>query len=261
MRSREIQRLSLPTIGEFRGFEARREPVVITGALAAWPALARWSFGWLESVHGDARVRVRTSARVAPQLFSGFTFETMELRRALEEIENAGERVLYVQYCDLERELPRLAGEIHDLPYRRQLLCSPALLWISGRGVVNPLHWDYNHVALAQVHGEKRLLLFDPAESPRLASYAERTVWRTSSLDLAARGVAELEAVSAFSASLAPGDVLFIPYRWWHYAECDGPSISVSWWWEPSIFAHYRDAVRERLLIPVKRVLRARAVR
>lgn len=31
---------------------------------------------------------------------------------------------------------------------------------------------------------------------------------------------------------LGPGDMLYIPPRWWHYVQSTTPSFSVSFWWD-----------------------------
>jgi lysine-specific demethylase 8 len=263
--SLSIPRLPAPSLEVFRrDYERPRRPVVITNALDGRRTLEGWSLERLRSQHAAMNVTVRSSRRGNRQLFDGdplttFAFETMRLGDALAEIACPAERTLYVHNSDLGRA-PELAAEVGKLRYAPRWLCSPPLLWVSGPGTVQPLHWDYNHVALAQIRGEKRFVLFRPEDSTKLAPFIHRSIWRTSGLDPNAIDRARFPSVdlaSAWSCTIGPGDILFIPYRWWHYMESDTVSISVSWWWEPSLWAHLRASAREAAARRVRRILRA----
>jgi [protein]-arginine 3-hydroxylase / protease len=261
--ARPIPRVIAPSLDSFRRtYERPRQPVVITGALDGRPALTRWSLDHL-AANGDLPVRVRVCKKGTRQLFSGdmaaaFEFRTMPLRAAVERIGQPSDEVWYVQHGDL-RDAPRLAGEIGPIDYLAPRHSSRSLLWVCGGGTVNPLHWDTNHVLLAQIVGEKRFVIFPPEDSPKLGSFVDRTLWRTTALDLARvdrTRFPRFDSASAWSCSIEPGDILFIPYRWWHYMECDDVTISVSWWWAPSLFAHFCDSARELGLQYVQRGIR-----
>jgi [protein]-arginine 3-hydroxylase / protease len=263
--TRRIPRARVSSLREFRrDYERPRRPVVLEGALEDRPALRKWSLEHL-AAYGDLPVRVRVSKRGARQLFDGDTlaasdFRTVSLREAIARIADPSAAELwYVQHGDLPRS-PTLAADIGSMPYLPARLRDRSLLWVCGPGTVNPMHWDTNHVLLAQVTGEKRFVLFPPEDSSKLASFVDRTLWRTTALDLGAIDRArfpEVHRARAWECSIGPGDVLFIPYRWWHYMESPGVSISVSWWWAPSIVTLVRDSVRDRVAGIVQRRLRA----
>ena len=42
----------------------------------------------------------------------------------------------------------------------------------------------------------------------------------------------DFPALEHFDAILAPGDMLYIPPRWWHYVKSLSVSFSVSFWWQ-----------------------------
>jgi len=262
--SRAIPRVHAPSPESFRRLhELPRLPVVITGALDGRAATRTWSFEHL-ATHGDVAVTVRVSRRGEAQLFDGnpgaaFEFRELPLRAALAGLSEPNGEVWYVQHCDL-RAVPVLHDEVGPLVYASRAARTESKLWVCGAGTKNPLHWDTHHAALAQMAGEKRFVLFPPEDSPKLASFTHRTLWRTTGLDLSAVDRSRFPRVddaSAWSCTVQPGEVLFVPYGWWHYMECDAPTISVTWWWPPSFSAHVRDSLRERLSTWVKRGLRA----
>lgn len=266
--ARSIPRVLAPSRTAFRrSFELPRTPAVFTGLFDDRPALSTWSLDHLAK-NGDLPVRVRISKRGAPQLFGGdmmaaFEFRTVPLREAIDRIQNPGDEIWYVQHGEIPRA-PRLAAEIGPLPYLPARLRYRSLLWICGPGTINPLHWDTNHVALLQVRGEKRFVIFPPEDSPKLASLIDRSVWRSTALDLGAIDRArfpDVDRAEAWTCTIGPGDMLFLPYRWWHYMESEQGSISVSWWWAPSLGTLVWDGARETLAEVAKRRLRAQATR
>jgi [protein]-arginine 3-hydroxylase / protease len=264
--ARPIERTPALSPAVFRQkYERPQTPVLLTGALDDRSAMKRWSLESLARTHGDVRVRIRMSERGKPQLFDGdwrlaFDFDDVTLKAAIERVLDPVGPVAYVQHCNLGTKAPDLEAEIGAFPYAPRRLCSPPLLWISGPGTVNPLHWDYNHVALTQVIGEKNFVIFPPRESPKIASFVDGKVWRTTGLDLGAIDRArfpDADRAEAWTCTVKPGDVLFIPYRWWHYMSSDTYSISVSWWWAPSVAIHLRDTIRFAATNGLQRALRA----
>ena len=210
------------------------------------------------------RIPVRVSEEGASQLFAGDPrlanrFLRKPLRAVIAGFGPAGP-TRYVQLCELQRTRPRLAADVVTPPQTGRLYASPAYVWICGGGTINPLHFDFNEALLGQIVGEKRFLLFPPADTPKIAGLLERVAL---SHDLArfspsrSRALPLLDHTTPYEAVVGPGDLLYIPYCWWHAMTAAEPSISVTWWWEPSHAAHVRHTVRQRSADVVKTVLRA----
>jgi lysine-specific demethylase 8 len=91
--------------------------------------------------------------------------------------------------------------------------------WLGPLGTISPCHHDPYHNLLAQVVGHKHVILFPPHAHmyPR-----DDFMTNTSRIDLSV-GPVDPVAYPLFSwehataATLAPGDVLFIPRHWWHF--------------------------------------------
>jgi hypothetical protein len=240
-------------------------PVVISEALGGPRALGAWTLARLRAEHGNAEVFVRESDADAPQLFAGdpqraFRFLRMPLAEVIDGFSCSEAPRRYVQMCDLARTLPHLAADIRAPGAVGKLYASPAYAWICAGGTVNPLHFDFNEILLAQVVGKKRLLLFPPEDSSKIAGLVERAIFRTTSLDFLRPDGARfpgLDRTTPYEAVIGPGEALFIPYRWWHAMVAPEPSVSVSWWWEPSRSAHIRHTVRQRSADLMKILLRA----
>jgi lysine-specific demethylase 8 len=265
----QVERIEAPSVASFRErFERLRRPIIITGAMHAWQAVSRWTPEYLVARHGDARVQVRSSELDAPQLFAGdpqkaFARREVAFATAVREAESTHPAARqYLQHCAIARELPELLPDLERPPYCPRWFVSPAFLWLAGPGTVNPLHYDLNHVLMAQIKGCKRYVLFAPRDSRWISRRLERTLWRTTSLDAGRPDEAswpELHRTRPYECILAPSEMLFIPYRFWHYAAVDDFNISVSHWWEPDAKTRLSDLLLHRALGAVKFVVRSRA--
>jgi hypothetical protein len=166
---------------------------------------------------------------------------------------------------ELQQKAPRLflppklllqqqQGKDHESDKSAAITLTSRLLWVAVSGNCSTLHFDLSEGLLGMVSGEKRCVLFAPQCGEHLEPYATSHEHdRQSQINCihrpdlkrhpGFRGVAGVQLV------LRPGDVLYLPYGWWHQIESSGESISVSHRFNP-----YEDAIRAVMLV------RARAV-
>jgi hypothetical protein len=269
VRTLPIERADRPTVEEFRArWERPGRPVVITSAMRDWPALRSWSFDRLQALHGDRAVQVRVTdearkRRSGADMHGAFLRRTLPLGEVLSHARKLdGGARYYLQHCDIARELPQLASDVVQPVYCPRWFLSAPLLWIGGPGAVTPLHYDYDSVLMAGVVGEKRYRLVSRRDSEKISGALQRTLWRTAPLDLqgdVSIDRPDLRDLVIHEHVLRPGELLFIPYRWWHHMDAADAAISVSWWWEPSGLVRLRDSMLSRALQPLRALLRAAA--
>jgi hypothetical protein len=111
--------------------------------------------------------------------------------------------------------------------------------WIGNRIRVSP-HFDHNENIGVVVAGRRRFTLFPPEQMPNMyCGPLELTPAGTPvsmvdpinpDLERFPRFADALKA--ALSATLEPGDAIYIPYHWWHGVESLAPfNFLVNYWW------------------------------
>jgi lysine-specific demethylase 8 len=150
-------------------------------------------------------------------------------------------------------ELPRLCDDAefaqqHQVGQGKLYSC---MLWFGPRGTVSPLHYDPLDNLLMQVVGTKQVLLYprtaglidDAIDDNGKISLAEQGAWtyagsggtqyNTSPVNVEDPDFAKyplFASSSPIECTLNPGDVLFIPAKWWHHVRSLTRSVSVNAW-------------------------------
>ena len=243
--------------------EHRQSPLVIRDAVAAWPAVQRWTAGYLSARLGSIEIPFKTSSGNAHPDFRQeglgrmFARSRAPLSEFLERI-TAGpesERCRYLFTGDeqflirrrsgVESIDPALAPLLEDIetpPLFAAEQLHTVWAWLSGPGVRTWLHYDNNacHNLNAQVAGRKRCVLYAPEELPRLHPFplgGGNPAYNCSRIDVERPQVEladDLAAARGWHAELGTGDLLFIPAWWFHTFEHLGAfNANVNFWWKP----------------------------
>lgn len=243
--------LSVEAIAEaVRNLDA---PVVFAGAVADWPLVRQPStdalIDYLKGFDaGKPALVFRQAAGGDGRFFygegaDGFNFQRAEapLSAALERLRvlakgGSDERV-YIQSAPLDLYFPGLA-DANPLPG----VTAPPRAWIGNRAVTQT-HFDLYDNLVCMVAGTKRFILFPPGQTKNLyIGPLEHTVSGvpTSMANIDAPDFKRFprlrEALaSGLIAELKPGDVLLVPYMWWHQVMSDDAfNMQVNCWWNPA---------------------------
>ena len=258
-----MQDVSIPRVdataveGFQEGFITPERPAILGGAAKDWPARTRWSRDELKSRVGD----------VSLLTVEGATHLHPDLRSSLRSRQG---RLSFAEYVDLVwsgdesasrrfvigDSTPLLSGGDAVSPFFGSLLEDVIVppffdrgalrdvnLWLSAAGVRSWLHYDNNsfHNLNAQVKGKKSVLLYSPADAPRLYPFLYTGELpgfsQYSRVDVEAPDPGRFPAFAGatrFVGTLEEGDVLFIPAFWFHSFKHLGPvNINVNFWWRP----------------------------
>lgn len=246
----EVERCRGLTPEEFaRRYRALRQPVVLEGYVADWPAVRTWSFATLAERCGDVRVVVDSYNSRAARETTFAEFVDMLTRRA-----GAAQRPapIYLQEWYYQVACPELADDLPELDiaqydFRRNLYGDAAStnhqLWLGERGGVTRLHQDSYMVDVmhAQIVGEKLWHLMAPEAALSDEHGDDRDV----------RAMAESPATRLMRCVLRPGDVLFLPAMWFHRIELLSDSIGLGRKCldEANLQLHVRQRITELLAL------------
>jgi ribosomal protein L16 Arg81 hydroxylase len=232
------------------------KPVILTDAIKSWGALSRWSFELFKTRYG--------SDSVAPKIFSGpKCLKPMMLSDYLDYLDApaaipaglwldattlhprqapaAPTAPLYLawnvfgQHPELLEDVELSPKFVEDwlplLPAALRKTLDEATRYFSAGLMIGPqnaqtgLHYDFldTHAYLAQIIGKKRCVLFSSEDSASL--YNGKV--NVDAPDLEKFPL--FRNATAYECILAPGELLFIPYRWWHHVVSLEKSITVNY--------------------------------
>uniref|UniRef100_T1HD77 JmjC domain-containing protein 5 n=1 Tax=Rhodnius prolixus TaxID=13249 RepID=T1HD77_RHOPR len=232
-----------PSVEYFNGCYFNPElPVKLISKLdciSHWPALSKWQdLKYIKSVAGCRTVPI--------ELGSSYTHEDwgMKLLTIEEFIQNhicsSGDKVGYLAQHQLFDQIPELKNDICIPEYccltkSEDLDSEPDInAWFGPRGTVTPLHYDPKHNLLCQVVGRKKLLLYSPEDSDFLYPHETKMLHNTAQVDPQKpdyKSFPRYKLAKGFECVLNPGEMLYIPPKWWHYVKSMDVSFSVSFWW------------------------------
>jgi len=230
----ERQRLLVPVIAgierraglgtqEFlERYYAAGRPVILTGEMAGWPALTRWTPNYLKARVGSAPVDYQ-GGRIAD---AGYEQAMPAHRRQapfnqfIDAITHTAGNDLYITAYNSAANRAALAPLFEDLrPLAKFLDGGPetAMLWVGPAGTFTPLHYDLTNNFIGQIIGRKRLKLLPASEVGRLGE-AGSVYSPIKDLDqpLDAAAHPRMNGARLFDIELAPGEIIFVPFGWWH---------------------------------------------
>lgn len=256
-----IERVHCPSLEAFRDrFFLPSVPVIITGAMAAWPALNErpWAdLTYLKRVAGFRSVPIELGQNY---LADDWSQQMMPLERFIDEYVMPNRVGGYLAQTQLFEQIRPLARDIatpdycalsgvhntaefdarhtpeHAREARRSSGAVDVHAWFGPGGTVSPCHHDPANNLLCQVVGAKRVRLYDHRHTELLYPHdqSDRMRWNSSRADVRRPDAAAFPRVVEapfFECVLQAGEMLFIPPRWWHAVDAITRSFSVSFWW------------------------------
>ncbi len=234
-----IERRSALGAEEFlERYYAVNRPVILTGEMADWPALARWTPDYLKSVVGARPVEFQ-SGRSRDRQFE----MNKDVHRNDAPFDVFIDRILqpgagndaYLTAYNSERNVEALSGLQGDVGFLDKFLDRHAagahgMMWIGPAGTVTSLHHDLTNNFIAQIVGRKRVKLAPAADVGKLYNarhvFSEIPDLEDPGIDLAR--YPRLSELRLYDVLLEPGEILFVPLGWWHQVKSLDFSVTIT---------------------------------
>ena len=238
----EVPRVERPSRQEFEErFLFPQRPVIISGAMDGWPALERWTNDYLRQKVGARTVhpiKHTASAQFAPrgsiEPKSGqIDTPPIKLAEYIDQLDSA-DGLLYLGLLRLKAGLPELWPDVRFPPFVDEDKFFDTRFWLGPGNNFTPLHYDPNNNFLAQLRGRKQVMLCPPREISRVYPFPVR--YATNHFSQINVIHPDLDRFPAWGRAdralleLNPGDMLFIPFYWWHSVWGMGQNMSINYW-------------------------------
>lgn len=195
------------------------KPVILRGLVDKWPALEKWDFDFFAREHGEVAVNTN--------LYDAKHIKASNLNDLVKEIKNPTlDYAVYLQEWWFQNSCPDLLKDI-IVPKNfakdqnlKLLGFYNSTLWIGAKGAFTPVHQDtvYANIWTVQIKGKKEWILFD----------------KNAVLKSDKNGNRDFDEFLANKDNhvmycyLQKGDVLYVPYKWWHRARTLENAISLN---------------------------------
>ncbi|XP_076997594.1 bifunctional peptidase and arginyl-hydroxylase JMJD5 isoform X2 [Tamandua tetradactyla] len=236
---RTVPRLHCPSLEYFRKhFLVPQRPVIMEGVASHWPCMKKWSLEYIQEIAGCRTVPVEVGSRYTDEEWSQTLMTVKEFisKYIVNEIPELKQDISIPDYCCLGD------GEEEEITINA---------WFGPQGTISPLHQDPQQNFLAQtggfinynsssqadqqkVIGRKYIQLYSPQESEALYPHDTHLLHNTSQVDVENPDLEQFPKFAKapfLSCILSPGEILFIPVKYWHYVRALDLSFSVSFWW------------------------------
>jgi len=235
-----IPKVDRPSLENFLlEYFLKETPVVIRGGIAHWPAVEKWQdLSYLKRLAGSRTVPVEIGTNYLRESWSQRLMKMADFIDSF--VSSSGDadakQIGYLAQHELFEQIPSLMRDIAVPDY-----CSlgkgkveSVNAWFGPARTTSPFHHDPHHNILAQVVGWKYLRIAAPSESEHLYPYVEGMHKNASQLDVDSPDYDRFPLYRKLKFKeciLRPGEMIYIPPKWWHFVRSLSLSFSVSFWW------------------------------
>ncbi|MBI3231005.1 MAG: cupin-like domain-containing protein [Burkholderiales bacterium] len=249
LQNHEIPRRHQLSREEFlQDYYSQNKPVIITGMMHDWPALAKWNLDYFRQTCGDAEVEVQygRSQDQNYELNSLAHKKLMPFAQYIDQVEQAGQTNDFYMTANNDgrnrQALDVLWQDIVQLPeYLRADPNQRGFFWFGPKGTITPFHHDLTNNFMAQVMGRKRIHMI-PAYQVAQVYNMRHCFTEVDGLQIDYARFPNMRDVRIQQCEIGPGEILFLPVGCWHLVEGLETSVTIAFTnflWDNDYFSNY----------------------
>ncbi len=207
-------------------------PVVLKGYGNHWEAKSKWTLDFLSNLESEEAITLEIGANNQNET----NFVKQDLRNYIKSIQEGilkkEKDPAYLTLFNIFDRFPHLKKDIDLSIFTKYTKKNDVFAWIGPKGTVTGFHYDSLNNLLAQIMGKKLVVLVAPKYRKQMY-VSKKFEYGAISSQVDVNNYNQerhplFKDAEFSSVVLEPGDVLFIPKKWWHYVRSLDTSISIS---------------------------------
>src|SRR3954454_7270795 len=220
-------------------YYAANRPVILTGEMSTWPALAKWTPDYLKQAVGSKTIEFQGDRSKSDrfEIHKDAHRREMPFDQFIDLVSrpSAGNDAYLTAY-NSARNTEAISMLHPDLGFLEKFLSREVqqpkgMMWMGPAGTLTSLHHDLTNNLIAQVVGRKRLLVLPAAEVGKLYNhlhvFSEISDLEDPALTLDRFPL--LEHARFTEVTLMPGEMIFMPLAWWHQVRSIDFSVTITY--------------------------------
>ncbi|MBC8767850.1 cupin-like domain-containing protein [Arenibacter sp. BSSL-BM3] len=209
-----------------------KKPVVIKGFAKNWGATKKWDLDYLLALDDDKDISLlsgnftQEDNRYKKSTFRDYILKLKDAELNEKTVDD------YLTTMDIFNYFPGLNGDADFSIFEKCTAVNDVTAWIGPKGTISGFHNDTGKNLYAQIKGKKMFILSSTKFNKNLYpsnKYINGAV--ASQVDInnfTSEKFPNFLGAEFKSVVLEPGDVLYVPSKWWHYVQSLETSISIS---------------------------------
>jgi len=210
----------------------KNRPVLIKGLAMNWVASKKWSLDFFLSLKEDKEILLLSDNFIQDDnryKKSSFKNYIQNLKEA--EINKKSFKE-YLTTLDIFKFYPHLISDVDFSVFEKHTKTNEVTAWIGPSGTISGFHSDTANNMYAQIKGKKIFIIcsteFNNNMYPSDKHIYEATASQVDINNFDAEKFPKFKDIDFKIVNLEPGDVLYLPQKWWHYVQSLDTSISIS---------------------------------
>jgi lysine-specific demethylase 8 len=210
----------------------KNRPVLIKGLAKNWGATKKWNFDFLLNLKEDKDIYLLSDNFIQDDIrYKKSSFKEYVQKLKESELQNKTTKD-YLTTLDIFNYFPHLLSDIDFSLFEKHTDTNEVTAWIGPSGTISGFHADTANNMYAQIKGKKMFIIcsteFNKNMYPSDKHIYEATASQVDINNFDAEKFPKFKNIDFNIVILEPGDVLYLPQRWWHYVQSLDTSISIS---------------------------------